>query len=255
MRQRFAGLSRRFVAALTFGVSTALAACVTAPVNADRSAFAMSPALNAVPSGAVDLEPSRTLLLDVRLDRQVASNGCGAHAVSSMVDYWARLASAPGRDPDVSGIDLLAAHPPADDAGYSLAEVVDLLVDLGLEAAAVQTDLEGLKREVDVGRPVIARVSAPAAYVWQRSLIPAGTPLLHWFEATTRDRSGRVLEGFSPALVDHYWVVVGHTSEHILVMDPALGVRAIRNSRFDAVFRRGGRLAVVVGGWSAPDRS
>lgn len=225
-------------------------ACAAVPVNADRTAFAAAPSLNAVPRAMVRLTPSETLLLDVRLDRQQAPTSCGAHAAAAVIDYWLR--SAPPADPPSAraGVEIYARTPPASPAGYSLAELVALLRDAGMVAVAVGSTPEGMRAELKAGRPVIARVSVSAGYLSTMRIFSETTPLLGRIEGVAGDVAARLVEPIDRARIDHYWVVVGHDATHMIVLDPALGIRVVRNEAFARAFARGGSLAVVVGGWA-----
>lgn len=232
------------------GVGLLLSGCATVPVSPDRAAFAAAPSRNAVPLSRVTLEPGATLLLDLRLDRQQASNSCGAHAAAAVIDYWTRARPPAVVGPARSGLDIYASDPPAAPEGYSLAEMVTVLQDAGLVAVAVGTTLQGIERELRVGRPVIARVSVSAGYLATFTLFPSGTPVLGHVEARAGDLAARLLEPMSSARIDHYWVVIGQDADTVIVLDPALGIRAVRAAAFARAFDRGGNLAVVVGGWA-----
>lgn len=227
-----------------------LGGCGTVPVNADRAAFAALPSRNAVPRAPVTIDPANTVLLDVRLDRQVAVNGCGAHAVAAVVNYWMQVDRERVRGPAPRGIDIYAGSPPTAEAGYSLADVVALLERQGLVAVVVTTTVAGVRDEVDAGRPAIVRVSLPAAYLRTAALFPTETPVAGPIEAAANDLSGRILEPVSIARLDHYWIVMGYDAGRVIVLDPALGIRAIERAAFERAFQRGGTLAVVIGGWA-----
>ncbi|MBX9574374.1 MAG: C39 family peptidase [Caulobacteraceae bacterium] len=238
------------VAPLAAALALAAGGCVAVPVNVDRGAFARAPSRNAIPPAVVRLAPQATLLLDVRLDRQQASYSCGAHVVAAVVDYWSRTGSAPRGVRPRTGVEILAETPPADPRGYSVGEVAGLLQSAGLTALAVTADAESLRTELQSGRPVIARVSLPAGRLAAHTLLPAEMPLLGGVQARTLDLAAEVVEPWGAARIDHYWVVVGFDVEHFIVVDPILGLRAVRVPAFQRAFERGGRLAVVVGGWA-----
>lgn len=227
-----------------------LGGCVALPVNADRSTFAAHPSRNAVPRAQIAIDPATTVLLDVRLDRQIATNGCGAHAVAAVIDYWIRADAEPVRATGPTGMEIYAQAPPVMEAGYSLADVVALLEGNGLVAVAVNTTSEALKSEVAAGRPPVVRVSLPAAYLRTSSLFPPRVPVASAIEATASDLSARMLEPWATARLDHYWIMVGYDADHVIVMDPALGLRVVRTTTFERAFQRAGALAVVVGGWA-----
>jgi predicted double-glycine peptidase len=233
-----------------FGGALLLSGCATVPVSADRTAFAAAPSRNAVPRTRVELDRGATLLLDLRLDRQQASNSCGAHAAAAVIDYWMRARPPAIGRPAPSGVEIFAADPPVASEGYSLAEMVDLLQDAGLVAVAVGTTPAGIGQELRAGRPVIARVSVSAGYLATFTLFPSGTPVLGHVEARAGDLAARLLEPMSSARIEHYWVVIGLDSDTVIVLDPALGIRAVQSAAFARAFDRGGNLAVVVGGWA-----
>ncbi len=222
-----------------------LTACVSAPVNADRAAFALAPSRNAIPPGVVTLRPAEMLLLDVRLDRQVAGNGCGAHAVASLIDYWHRAGSSGEADALLTGAEIYARTPPASAAGYSLAEMAGLIESAGLTALVINTTPEGLKTELEAGRPVIARVSLPATQIRPATIFPRTTPLLAGVETRAFALSSRLA---GESRLDHYWLVIGFDAGRMVVLDPAMGIRSVSVFAFEAAFAAGGRLAVVSGG-------
>lgn len=227
----------------------ALAGCVSAPVNADRVAFAQTPSRNAIPPGVVTLRPAEMLLLDVRLDRQVAGNSCGAHAVASLVDYWQRAAPSAVQGGLTSGSEIYARMPPSGAAGYTLAEMVALIEAAGLSALAVHSTAEALKSELEAGRPAIVRVSLPAALVRPATIFPNETPLLAGVETRAFSLSTRMS---GEGRLDHYWLVIGFDEERMVVLDPAMGIRSVSRDAFETAFDAGGRLAVVAGGWREP---
>lgn len=241
--------ARGWRASVAIGSLLLLSACAAVPVNADRAAFAAAPSRNAVPRATVRLVPASTLLLDVRLDRQVSSNGCGAHAVAAVIDYWNRADPPSPARPVPTGLDIHARTPPASPAGYSLAEVVGLLQGVGMVAAAVGSTPDAIRGELAAGRPVIARVSVSAGYLATVRLFAEDAPLVGEVESMAADVTARLLEPMSVARIEHYWVVVGHDAANLIVLDPALGLRVVRTEAFARAFGRGGSLAVVVGGW------
>lgn len=231
--------------ALLLGVLS-LTACVSASVNADRAAFAQAPSRNAIPPGSVTLRPAEMLLLDARLDRQVAGNGCGAHAVASLIDYWIRAAPSGDARAMVTGAELYARTPPAGAAGYTLAEMAALIEAAGLSALVVNASPDALKAELEAGRPAIVRVSLPAALVRPATVFPGETPLLSGVETRAFALTSRMA---GEGRLDHYWLLIGFDGERMVVLDPAMGIRSVSAAEFEAAFDGGGRLAVVSGGW------
>lgn len=241
-----AGLSNRAHVAIAISCAMTLTGCVNATVNADREAFIRSPERNAIPSGVADARSSQMLLLDVRLDRQIAANGCGAHAVASLVDYWLRLAPSETTAEISTGAQIYARTPPKDSSGYTLAEVADLLRSQGLEALAVASTSDALKAELRAGRPAIVRVTLRATELRPIRILPDQPALLAGIETLAFRLSSRV---FGMEQLDHYWLVIGYDDSRVVVLDPAMGVRSVSPAAFETAFSEGGRLAVVSGGW------
>lgn len=233
----------RVIATLAFSV--ALSGCILAPVNADRNAFANTPALNAIPRGEIYLRPAEMLLLDVRLDRQVSENGCGAHAVAALIEYWERLAPSGSTTGPVTGVEIYAQTPPRDASGYSLGEIADLLSSYGLEALVVNATIDSLKAELRVGRPAIVRVKLAATELRYVTILPPRLPVLAEVETRAFEISSWM---FRQDQLDHYWLIIGFDAERLVVLDPAMGVRSVTPEAFDAAFQAGGQLAVVSGG-------
>lgn len=232
--------------AVVFGLGCLIqTGCVSAPVSVDRAAFARFPERNAVPPGPVSLRPAEMLLLDVRLDRQVAANGCGSHAVAALIDYWRRASPSDGYGPTLTGSELYRLAPPSAAAGYSLAEMAAMIEAAGLSALVVNSTAEALKAELEAGRPAIVRVSLPATEVRRATIFPNRTPVIAGLEARAFSLSSRLA---GERQLDHYWLVIGFDADRMVVLDPAMGVRSVRMDTFEAVFAAGGRLAVVSGG-------
>lgn len=237
---------RRLRVTVVASCALALTGCVTAPVNADRDAFVSAPTRNAIPTGTLGVPSPSLLLLDVRLDRQVAGNGCGAHAVASLADYWHRLAPSPAFPAPAIGTEIYNRTPPREASGYTLAEMVDLLGAQGLYALVVTSTTDALRSELRAGRPAIVRVTLPANHLRPLRLFPDQPMLLARIETFAFGLSSRL---FGMERLDHYWLVTGHDADRMIVLDPAMGVRAVSLEAFETVFAAGGHLAVVSGGW------
>ncbi len=226
----------------------ACAACAV-PVNSGRADLVANPGRHALPGGAPGVETG--ILLDVRLDRQVSFSACGAHVAASLSEYWGRTVPSGARVEPMSGGALFRSQPPESSGGYSVRELADLLVEQGLVAAAVTARRAGVVREVSDGRPVIVRVTLAPEQIRTRTLFPFEMSFLDEVERLSSRATLAMVSGGQSAGINHYWLVAGFTETHLLVMDPAMGLRQVRFDVFDQVADAGGNLAVVVGGWSA----
>ncbi|WP_228126853.1 hypothetical protein [Candidatus Viadribacter manganicus] len=137
----------------------------------------------------------------------------------------------------MEGDELYHAHPPADPAGYSMAELLSLARGQGLLASPVAMPEPGLVEELESGRPVLVAVRLPSIYVQQRSLPGGDIPLLGIARNTLIDRAGRVSEAGELAMVAHYLLVVGYEDDRFVVVEPVMGYRTISARRL-ARYRR-----------------
>lgn len=186
---------------------------------------------------------SAALVLPVEHDRQTRGPSCGAHALASVVNYWRGQGT-------MVGDELYRDRPPADPAGYSMAELLMLAREQGLLASAVALPAAGLLEELESGRPILVAVRLPSIYVQQRSLPGGDVPILGIARNVLIDRAGRVSEASELAMVDHYLLVVGYEDDHFVVVEPVVGYRTISAQRL-ARYRRSFDNASIV--FSAPE--
>lgn len=232
---------RRRIALSALLLTLMSASCAVTP-NADVTAFARDTGDNSF--DVLDRRiSSDALVLPVVQDRQTARPSCGAHALASVINYW--------RGPEsVSGEAIYHETPPADAAGYSMAELLALADANGLVASAVRLDDAAILRELEAGRPVLVPVRLPSIYVQNLALLPIGdVPLVNTAGAAIMYRAGRVSEWTRFGMVDHYLLVVGHEDERLVVMEPVQGLRTIQKSRLER-YRRPFQNAAIV--FSAP---
>lgn len=229
-----------------------LTACAV-PLNSTRQDLLGSPGLHALPAEATAPDVRGALLLDVRLDRQLAGNACGAHVSASLLDYWFRVLPSPEAKPP-SGAELYRRQPPSSPDGYSLEELVRLLEAQGLAAVGVRSTQARLRAELQQGRPAIVRVGLEPRELLTKTVWPTDTPWLGRLAAWLSQRAVATMYALHPRTVDHFWLVAGQTPTHLLVVDPMMGLRQVELDHFDRVWKRGGQLAVVSGGWTAAER-
>lgn len=217
-------------------LSLSVGGCALNP-NSTISEFAHSSGSNSFEVFERRASPA-ALVLPVEHDRQTRGPSCGAHALASVLSYWRGQGT-------LKGDELYRDHPPADPAGYSIAELLTLARKQGLLASAVAMPEPGLVQELESGRPVLVAVRLPSIYVQQRSLPGGGTPILGIARNTLFDRVGRLSEAGELAMVDHYLLVVGYEDDRFVVVEPVVGYRTISAQRL-ARFRRSFGAAAIV---------
>jgi predicted double-glycine peptidase len=182
------------------------------------------------------------LVLPVVHDRQTEGPACGIHAIASVINYW--------RGPNtIQGSPYFRAHPPASPSGYSMAELLAIAQQNGLLASAVRLPPDALIRELEAGRPVIVPVRLPSIYVQQRAVpIPGDFPVLGFVRNSAIYRAGRISEATNTMMVDHYLVVVGYQGDTLVVVEPVMGYRTIRNVKLERWREAFGDAAIVFSG-------
>jgi hypothetical protein len=209
----------------------ALGACATHPTSS-LDAFAERSANNSFELRHRSVDPPSTLVLPVSHDRQVAAAACGAHALASVINYW-RGAGA------VTGQQIFAASPPGDaSTGYSMAELLALARQNGLQASAVRLSQTDIIRELENGRPVLTPVRVPSVFVQSWAMPGANSPTLGLPSALVTSRVARLSEWTHLAMVNHYVLIVGYEPDDTFVaVEPVMGFRTISFERL-ARYRR-----------------
>lgn len=217
-------------------LSLSIGGCALNP-NSTVSEFALSSGSNSFEVIERRASPE-ALVLAVEHDRQTRGPSCGAHALASVVNYWRGAGTLVGNA-------LYQERPPADAAGYSMAELLTLAREQGLLASPVAMPQPGLVRELEQGRPVLVVVRLPSIYVQQRSLPGGNVPILGIARNALIDRAGRASEAGDLAMVDHYLLVVGYEDDRFVVVEPVMGYRTISARRL-ARYRRAFDDAAIV---------
>jgi hypothetical protein len=213
-----------------------IAGCAVTPV-ADVNTFAEESADNSFEVFDRRME-GNALVLPVVHDRQTNGASCGAHALASVVNYW----RGPGT---VAGNDIYTNTPPAQPAGYSIAELLTLARANGLVASGVRLDNAAIIRELESGRPVLVAVRLPSIYVQNRTFPGANAPLVGYAGGFLSYRVGQVSEFTGLEMVDHYLLVVGYDQERFVVVEPVMGYRTISQLKLDRYRRHFGNAAIV----------
>jgi hypothetical protein len=207
-----------------------LAGCAVTPVP-DVTAFAQQSADNSFEIFDRAMSPD-ALVLSVVHDRQTDGASCGAHVLASVINYW----RGPGT---AAGDAIYRATPPADSAGYSVAELLSLARANGLLANGVRLDQQAIIRELESGRPVLAPVRLPSIYVQNRTFPGANAPYVGYAGSVLSYRVGRLSEFTGLEMVDHYLLIVGYDEERFVVVEPVMGYRTISHdklARYRAAF-------------------
>lgn len=181
---------------------------------------------------------SDALVLPIEHDRQTEAPSCGAHALASVVNYWLGPGTA-------DGTRIFNERPPADDKGYSIAEVMSMAHDRGLLANGVRLQQADLIRELEAGRPVMAPVRIPSIFVQQRTLPGLNLPVVGVASSVVQQRAAAVSEWTGLTMVDHYVLVVGYDEDQFVVLEPVMGFRTITFERL-ARYRRHFNNAAIV---------
>lgn len=217
-------------------LAVCVAGCATNPTS-NVNAFAERSADNSFElfnrSIATD-----ALVLGIEHDRQTEAPSCGAHALASVVNYWV----GPGT---VDGSALFRERPPADEMGYSIAEVMSMARDRGLIANGVRLQQADLIRELEAGRPVMVPVRIPSIFVQQRTLPGLNLPVVGVATNVVQQRAAMVSEFTGLTMVNHYVLVVGYDDDQFVVLEPVMGFRTIKFDRL-ARYRRHFNNAAVV---------
>ena len=117
---------------------------------------------------------------------------------------------------------LSAAYPDQEHDGYTLEELKAFAEAHSLSAFVVQWDDDPrgrLEEQMRLGRPVICAVSVPWTMYGMHGLGMADAMYRGWSWRTA-------------PRVNHFVVVCGWSTDHVLVMDPRVGLVKLRWSRF-----------------------
>lgn len=226
------------LAAITLALSAG--ACAVSPYS-DVSEFSERTGANSFELFDRELTPARALVLPVVHDQQTQGPSCGAHALASVLSYWSRAAGVTGRE-------IFEANPPANGAGYSMAELVALAQERGLLASAVRLPEDVMVEELEHGRPVLVPVRLPAIYIQRRALPGGDVPLIGIARNSLLNRTGRFAELSNLGMVEHYLLVVGYEDDTFVVVEPILGYRTIRSEKLRRYRSAFGSAAIVFSG-------
>jgi hypothetical protein len=219
----------------------ALGACASTPTSS-LGAFAERSANNSFEPFDRGVEPPDTLVLPVSHDPQTSMAACGAHVMSSVINYWEGEGT-------ITGHALFEATPPADTrAGYSMAELMALARAHGLTTNAVRLADADIIRELEAGRPVLVPVRVPSIFIQPWQLPGANVPVLGLPAAVVTSRVGAIAEFTGATMVNHYVLIVGYEDETFVAVEPVMGFRTIAFDRLDRYREPFGNAALVFSG-------
>lgn len=208
----------------TFGaVFAALVSCAACAVTPTYTAsdFANNPTRNSFLSFNRTPDKDRTVVLDVELDMQTSRVSCGAHALSSILNYWQSA-------PKASGQSLYLSVPPTNpDVGYSMGELIDIAHNHKLKAFGVRLNDDRVKVEINAGRPVIIPVQIPYVFLQSRTLFDPDFVPVGNLKNRFLNRLALVHQWTDTNLLDHYVLVVGFDDTKFVLLDPIMGYRTI----------------------------
>jgi hypothetical protein len=219
----------------------ALGACASNPTSS-LDAFAARSANNSFEAFDRSVSPPDTLVLQVSHDRQTTEAACGAHALSSVINYWEGEGT-------VTGQGLFEATPPADlREGYSMTELMALARAHGLTTNAVRLRDADIIRELEAGRPVLVPVRVPSIFLQPWQLPGANMPVIGIPSAVVTSRVGQIAEFTRATMVNHYILIVGYENQTYVAVEPVMGFRTISFERLDRYRQPFGNAALVFSG-------
>ncbi|HRX54049.1 MAG: cysteine peptidase family C39 domain-containing protein [Verrucomicrobiales bacterium] len=151
----------------------------------------------------------------VKQSRQIS---CGAAALVSVMNYWQEDGAKPFSESDV-----WERFPPQSNQGYPILQLRDIAFDNHFTAFAVSMDKnpwQQLVAHLGEGRPVIVAVRLPRGPYFGKKL-----PLVETLDRRTLLSSGNEWKS-------HYVVVMGHTYQEVLLMDPQYGIVRVGRDEF-----------------------
>jgi hypothetical protein len=134
------------------------------------------------------------------------------------------------------------------EAGYSLAELIEIARAERLDAYGVSLPEEGLVDELDHGRPVLAPLRLPSIWIQNRTFFDPDFPPVGPIKTLALERIGATSELTGLAMGSHFALIVGYSDDRFVLMEPIMGYRTISRSdlrRFRAEF---GDAAIVFSG-------
>ena len=165
----------------------------------------------------------------VKQSRQLS---CGAAALTSVLNYWKEDSA-----PLYTEKDLITAHRSRGVDGYPLLQLREIALQQRFAAFAVTMSNDPLKKlteHVSAGRPVIVACELPRGKYFGKSL-----PLIE-----TLDR--RAMWASDKEWKRHYLVVIGHSYNEILVMDPQYGIVRLPRDQFLHFWKQEKYAALIV---------
>lgn len=157
-------------------------------------------------------DPGWVLVPSVRMVRQSSTRDCGAAALAMVLGRWGT--------PSSSSAEILKLVPVDPQHGIAAGALRDLARQKGLRAFLIAGEVDDLKREIGLNRPVLVGL----------------------------------VQHYGDKALSHYEVVVGINARarRILVLDPARGQREDGFDGFTTEWNRSGRLAIVVAPQAVP---
>tara|TARA_R110000823_G_C15877403_1_gene494714 strand:+ start:593 stop:1213 length:621 start_codon:yes stop_codon:yes gene_type:complete len=141
--------------------------------------------------------------------KQLDQKGCGAAAISSLLEYW---------DKSASYESIVLKYPSASTKGYAVGELKYIASEYGLAAYSLQMSEKSLRKNLSMGRPIIIAVKK---YIFDYiNVLPNFLPFKEYITYS------------------HYLVVFGYNDEGYWVMDPAKGYYFVTNKALKEMWSR-----------------
>ncbi len=161
--------------------------------------------------------------------KQITGYSCGIASLTMVLNYW---------DVPVTQEELLKKYPPVSiKKGYTIGELKMITKETGLQAFSIDSDMDFIKKQISLGRPVICvlEMSQDNGVITVLNRIPIinNIAIFLW-------------EKIVPKEV-HFIVVAGFSNNTFLVADPISGISRINFDRFQAFWRQGKNALLLVG--------
>ena len=170
-------------------------------------------------------KPEGATHVGVELVEQDSQRNCGAAALASVMRYW---------DAPVPLDEIRRRHPPANEAGYSVGELLGIARANGLRAFAFAMTDEFVRLQVGHGRPLIFPIAKPTVWAGVARL-----PVVGGLYAAATGGEGMFL--------NHFVTLVGYDEENYYLLDPDDGPLKVAQAEFARMRAPFGNAGILIG--------
>lgn len=163
-------------------------------------------------------------IIEIQYVEQLESYSCGAASLEMVSSYW---------DKTIKQEDLVnSAGKSIMERGFSVGDIKTSAIENGLKAISFGGNRQILEDQISKGRPVITALSLP----YNRSV---QSPILRKFPASKA--AAFFMDAYS-----HFVVVIGITTQEIIVMDPLTGIDTYSYKEFDKYWKERSYAAILI---------